>query len=57
MSEGNVIVRNVFEKMDLVFVQKQTGSDGMYWSITPTLVEKSTVLVERFEIVGVGLRS
>jgi hypothetical protein len=29
----------------------------MYWSVAPTLVEESTILVKRFEIVGVGFRS
>jgi hypothetical protein len=57
VGEGNVVIGDIFEKVDLVFVQEQTGSDRVYWSITPTLVEESTILVKRFEKVGVGFRS
>ena len=57
VGEGNVVVSYVFKEVDLVFIQKQAGSDRVYWSITPALVEESTVLVKRFEIVSVGFRS
>jgi hypothetical protein len=57
MGKWNVIVGDVLEEVDFIFVQEKTGSNRMYWSVAPTLVEESTILVKRFEIVGVGFRS
>jgi hypothetical protein len=55
--ERYVIVSNVVEEMDLFLLQEETSGDRMDWSITPTLIKESTILVERLEIVNVGLRS
>jgi hypothetical protein len=57
VGEWNVVVGDVFEEMDFIFVQEKTGSNRMYWSIAPTLVEESTILVQRFEKVDVRFRS
>jgi hypothetical protein len=57
VGEWNVVVGNIVEEMDFVLVKEKTGSDRMYRSITPTLVEESTILVERLEKVEVGFRS
>ncbi len=57
MCERYVIVSNVVEEMDLFLLQEETSGDRMDWSITPTLIKESTILVERLEIVNVGLRS
>jgi hypothetical protein len=57
VGEWNVVVGNVVEEMDFVLVKEKTSSNRMYGSITPTLVEESTILVERFEVVEVGFRS
>jgi len=57
MGKWNVVVGDVLEEVDFIFVQEKTGSNRMDWSIAPTLVEESTILVKRFEKVGVGFRS
>jgi hypothetical protein len=57
VGERNVVVGNVVEEMDLIFVQEETGSNRMYWCITPTFIEKSTILVKRFKVVEVGFGS
>jgi len=57
VGEWNVVVGNIVEEMDFVLVKEEAGSDRMYWSITPTLVEESTILVERLEKVEIGFRS
>jgi hypothetical protein len=57
VGEWNVIVGDIFEKVNFVFIEKKTGSNRMNWSIAPTLVEESAILVKRFEKVDVGFRS
>lgn len=54
MRERNVVVSDVIEEMDFVLVEKETSRNRMHWSITPSLVEKSTVLVEGFEEIDVS---
>jgi hypothetical protein len=55
--EGDVIVSNVFKEMYLFLFEEEAGGNRVDWSITPAFVEKSTVLIERFEKVNVRLRS
>ena len=55
VGEGNVVVGNVVEKVNLVLLQQQAGSNRVHRGVTPALVEETTVLVERFEKVNVGL--
>lgn len=46
MCEGYMVISDIVEEVNLVFFEKETGSDGVDWSITPSLVEETTVLVE-----------
>ncbi len=55
--ERYVVVSDIVEEMDLFLLQEETSGDRMDWGITPTLIKESTILVERLEIVKVGLRS
>lgn len=57
MREGDVVVGNVVEEMDLVLLQHKGGSDGVHGSIAPSLIEKSTVLVKALEEIDVCLRT
>lgn len=45
VSEGNVVVGDIVEKLDLVLVQEQTSSNGMDRRVTPSFVEEATILV------------
>jgi len=55
VGEGDVVVSDVVEEVDLFLVEHDTGGDGVDGGVTPTLVEKATILVEGLEEVGVGL--
>jgi len=45
MLVDTVLVPNVVEEMDLVLVQIQRRKDGMYRRISPSLVEKSAIVI------------
>lgn len=57
VSEGNVVVGDVVEEVNLLLLEEKTSSDGVDGSITPSLVEETTVLVERLKEVEVRLAS
>jgi len=53
MREWDVIVRNVVEKVNFIFVQQETSSNRMDWRIAPSFVEESTISVKGVEEVEV----
>lgn len=53
--EWNVVVCDIIKEMDLIFRQHQSGRDGVDGGIAPSLVEESTVLVQRLKEVDVRL--
>lgn len=55
VGEGNVVVGNVVEEVNFLFLQHQACGDRVDRRITPTLVEETAVLVERLKVVGIGL--
>ena len=57
MCERYMVVCDVIEEVDLLFLQKECRCDGVDRCITPSLVKKATVVVERLEIIYVSLRS
>ena len=57
VSKGYVVVCNVVEEMNFFLLQHESGGDGVHWSITPSLVEETTIAVERVKIVDVSLGS
>lgn len=57
VGEGHMVIGDIVEEMDFVFVQQKTGGNGMNGRITPSLVKETTVLVEGVEEVDVGLGS
>ena len=54
MREWDMIICNVVEKVNFVFVQQETGSNRMDRRIAPSFVEESTILVKGVEEVEVG---
>lgn len=57
MGKGDVVVCDVVEEVDLALVEQETCGDGVDWCIPPSLVEETTIPVQRVEEVDVGLRS
>lgn len=57
MLERRVKICNVIKKMYFILGQKQTRSNRMNGSITPSLVEKATLLVQMIEKVQIRFRS
>lgn len=53
--EGDMPVSNVVEEVNLALVEHEACSDGVDWRISPALVEETTVLVQRLEIINVLL--
>ncbi len=50
-----MVVGDVVEEMNLVLLKHETGGNRMHGRISPALVEEATVLVQGFEVIGVGL--
>lgn len=57
MRERDMVIGNVVEEVNLVFLEEQTSGDRVYRSITPSLVEEAAILVELVEVIRVGLGS
>lgn len=57
VGEGNMVVGNVVEEVDLVLLQEKSSSNGVDGSIAPSLVEEATITVQGFKVVNVGLAS
>lgn len=55
VSKGNVIVGNVIEEVNLLLLQHQAGGNRVDRGIAPALIEETTILIQRLEVVGVGL--
>ena len=53
MGERHMVVGNVIEEVDLLFLQGQSCTDGMYRGVTPSFVEETAILVEEVEVVHV----
>lgn len=57
MREGDVVVCDVVEEVDLFLLEEEAGGDGVDGSVTPPFVEEAAVLVQSVEEVSVGLGS
>lgn len=57
VGEGDVVVGDVVEEVDVFFVEKEAGADRVDWGVAPAFVEEAAVLVEGFEEVDVGFGS
>ena len=45
MRERDVVIGDVVEEMDLVFLEKQAGGNGVDRSVTPPLIEEPTIMI------------
>lgn len=57
VGEGDVVVGDIVEEVNLVLLQHQSCGQRMDGRITPSLVEETTGAIEGLEIVDVGLGS
>ena len=57
VGEWDVVVRNVVEEMDLFLLEHETCGNRVHWSITPSLVKETTVLVQSIKVINVRLRA
>ena len=46
MGKRDMIIRNVVEKVNLIFWKEETGGNGMNRRITPSFVEEAAIFVE-----------
>jgi hypothetical protein len=56
MGKWYMVVGNVVKEMYFFLLQKKTGSNGVDWSIAPTLIKESSVLIKGIEVVEICLR-
>jgi len=45
MGEGYMIIGNVIEEVNLLFLEEKTSRNGVDWCITPSFIKESAVLV------------
>ena len=57
VGEWDVIVGYVVEEMHLFLLEKEGGGNGVHWSVAPPFVEEAAVVIERVEVVEIGLGS
>lgn len=57
MRERDMVIGNVVEEVNLIFLEEQPSGDRVYGSITPSLIEEAAILVEPVEVIRVGLGS
>lgn len=55
VSERNVVVSDVIEEVDFLFLEEKASSNRMDWCVTPPLIEESSILIKRLEEVRVSL--
>lgn len=55
MGEGYMIIGNVIEEVDLLFLEEKTSRNRVDWCITPSFIKESAVLVQGFKEVSVSL--
>jgi len=54
MRERDVVVSDIVEEVDLLFLQHQPGRDGVHRRIAPSLVEEPAVPIQMVEVIHVG---
>ena len=57
MREGNMVVCDIVEEMDLILAEEKAGGNGVYRSIAPAFIEEAAIFVKSFEKVKVRLRT
>lgn len=57
VGEGDVVVGDFIEEVDLFLFQEQTSSNRVYWGIAPSFIEEAAIAVKRFEVIHIWLGS
>lgn len=57
VGEGDVVVGDLVEEVDLFLLEEQSGGNRVDWRIAPSFVEEAAIPVQRLEIVEVFLGS
>lgn len=57
MREWDMVIGNIVPEVNFFFLQHQRSGDGVNRCIAPSLIEETTILVQRREIVNVGIGS
>ena len=52
--EGDVVVGDIVEEMDLILRQHDGGGDAVHGCVAPAFVEEAAVVVQVVEVIGVG---
>jgi hypothetical protein len=55
VGEGDVVVSNILKEVELLLFKEKTSSNRVHGSITPSLIEETTVLIQRLKEVEVRL--
>lgn len=55
VGEGDVVVSNILKEVELLLLKEKTSSNRVHGSITPSLIEETTVLIQRLKEVEVRL--
>ena len=55
VSEGHMVVSDVVEKVDLVFVEQESSRYRVHRRISPTLVEETAIAIEALKEIDVGI--
>lgn len=55
MGEGDVVVGNIVEEMDLLLLEHESSGNGVNRSITPALIEETACMVQGRKVVDVGI--
>jgi hypothetical protein len=55
VSERNVVIGNILEEVNLLLLKEKTSSNRVDRRITPSLIEETTILIERLEEIEVRL--
>jgi len=53
--EWDVVIGDVIEEMEFFLFEQEGGGDGVHRGVAPSFVEEAAVVVERVEVVEVGL--
>lgn len=55
MCEWDMVVRDVIPEVDFLFLQHHRSGNGVNRCVAPSLIEETTVLVQRSEIVNISV--
>lgn len=57
MREGHVVVGDVVEKVDVLFLQEKAGCDGVNRCVAPPFIEEAAIVIETLKEINISLRT